>query len=667
MIAEIGQFALILSLLLAVIQAVFPMWGSGTGNLRFMQMARPAAAGQFVFLAISYACLTYSFLTDDFSVKYVAENSNSLLPRIYKFCAVWGAHEGSMLLWVLIQSAWAVAVAMFSRSLPTQVSSRVLSVMGLISVGFLLFLLYTSNPFERILPAFPNEGSDLNPLLQDFGMIIHPPMLYMGYVGFSVAFSFAIAALIGGRLDSAWARWTRPWTNVAWAFLSIGIAIGSWWAYYELGWGGWWFWDAVENASFMPWLVGTGLVHSLAVSEKRGLFRSWTLLLAILAFSLSLLGTFLVRSGVLTSVHAFALDSERGIFILAFLAVIIGGSLLLYALRSSTMKGVTQFDWLSREMFILINNILLLIALAIVFTGTLFPLLYEWMGWGRISVGAPWFNLFFTPVFTVLAILMPVGATLRWKRNDVRSLINKMTLPLIMALVVGIAFPFFYAGEFSLLVALVIAVGVWIFAATFADLWSKSAKSKSHWIGLRKLRGSHYGMVLAHLGIAITLMGIGLESAYNSQQDARLAPGESVTFGEYRFEFVKLGNAIGSNYGGYKADIDIYQDDEFIARLQPEKRRYFASDQWMTESGIDASFFRDIYVSMGEPLEGESWALRLYVKPFIRWIWLGVLFIAFGSLLAALDKRYRKVKTSKETSNITIQSQGTVGAVSGQA
>jgi cytochrome c-type biogenesis protein CcmF len=643
MIAEFGHFALILALLLAVVQSVFPMWGAGTGNVRLMQMARPAATGQFVFLAISYVCLTYSFLTDDFSVKYVAENSNSLLPRIYKFCAVWGAHEGSMLLWVFIQSAWALAVACFSRSLPAQVSARVLSIMGLISVGFLMFLLFTSNPFKRILPGFPIEGSDLNPLLQDFGMIIHPPMLYMGYVGFSVAFSFAIAALIGGRLDSAWARWTRPWTNIAWAFLSVGIAIGSWWAYYELGWGGWWFWDAVENASFMPWLAGTGLVHSLAVSEKRGLFRSWTLLLAILAFSLSLLGTFLVRSGVLTSVHAFALDSERGVFILAFLAVIIGGSLLLYALRSSTMKGVVQFDWLSREMFILFNNILLLIALAIVFIGTLYPLLYEWMGWGRISVGAPWFNVFFTPVFTVLAILIPIGMVLRWKRNDVRVLLNTVRLPLVLALISGVVFPFVYAGEFSLLVAMVVAVGVWIFAVSWADLWAKSAKSKTRWAGLRKLRGSYYGMLLAHLGIAITVMGIGLESTYNVQQDARLAPGEGITFGKYRFEFVQLSDAKGSNYRGYMADIDIYQNGEFEARLQPEKRRYFARDQWMTESGIDAGFFRDIYVSMGEPLEGDSWGLRLYVKPFIRWIWLGALFIAFGSLLAALDKRYRKV------------------------
>lgn len=470
MVPELGHFALILALCLSIVLAILPLAGTYNGNVLWMKASRSLATGLFTFVAVAFVCLCYAFLHDDFSVQYVANNSNSLLPNQYKLSAVWGGHEGSLLLWVLILTAWTFAVSVYSRNLPIDMLARVLSVMGMISVGFLLFTVLTSNPFDRYLPNFPSEGSDLNPLLQDPGLIIHPPMLYMGYVGFSVAFAFAIAALLSGRLDSAWARWSRPWTNTAWAFLTIGIALGSWWAYYELGWGGWWFWDPVENASFMPWLVGTALIHSLAVTEKRGLFKSWTILLAIFAFSLSLLGTFMVRSGVLTSVHAFANDPERGVFILAFLALVIGGSLTLYALRAPVVKSVPGFNLFSREVFLLGNNILLVVVMATVLLGTLYPLIADALNWGKISVGPPYFNFFFVPLMALLCLLLGVGPLTNWKNTGFERLKRLLWWPLGVSLIVAGIFPLLYADEYEWTAAASVFVGSWVVLSSKSDL-----------------------------------------------------------------------------------------------------------------------------------------------------------------------------------------------------
>ncbi|MDX2464947.1 MAG: heme lyase CcmF/NrfE family subunit [Porticoccus sp.] len=645
MMAEYGHFALILALILALMQAVLPLVGAGVGNRLWMATARPLVAGQTLLVLFSFGCLVSLFLHDDFSVRYVAENSNTLLPDEYKVSAVWGAHEGSLLLWVLILALWSFAVALFSRTLPQQLVARVLGIMGLISVGFYLFLLLTSNPFARSLPFFPSEGSDLNPLLQDVGLIFHPPMLYMGYVGFSVAFSFSIAALLAGRMDAAWARWTRPWTNVAWMFLTLGIALGSWWAYYELGWGGWWFWDPVENASFMPWLVGTALVHSLAVTEKRGVFRSWTLLLAIVAFSLSLLGTFLVRSGVLTSVHAFAADPTRGVFILAFLAIVVGGSLLLFALRGPAIKSVANFSGLSREMFMLMNNILLVGIMMIILLGTLYPLIADVLDWGKISVGPPYFNLFFVPLMLLLAVLMAMGSVLRWKRNPSANLKRYFNIPLLLSLLLGGLFPLWYDG-YELMAAVTVMVALWVATVTFLDVWHKSGHSRSRWYGLSRLKGSYYGMVIAHLGVAVCIVGAGLTSIYSIQRDVRMEPGEQASVAGYQFEFKGMKPVQGPNFIADEALIVVTKNNALVAELMPQKRRYLASGQTMTEASIDGGLMRDLYVALGEPLKGDAWAIRVYVKPFVRWIWLGALMIAVGGLLAVLDKRYRSYRTT---------------------
>jgi cytochrome c-type biogenesis protein CcmF len=642
---------LILALILALIQSVISQAGAATGNRLWMASVRPLVVGQTLMAVFSFGCLIALFLGDDFSVRYVAANSNTLLPGYYKVSAVWAAHEGSLLLWVVILALWSLAVAMFSRTLPQQLVARVLGVMGLISVGFYLFLLFTSNPFERSLPFYPLEGADLNPLLQDIGLIFHPPMLYMGYVGFSVAFSFAIAALIAGRMDAAWARWTRPWTTVAWVFLTLGIALGSWWAYYELGWGGWWFWDPVENASFMPWLVGTALVHTLAVTEKRGVYRSWTLLLAIIAFSLSLLGTFLVRSGVLTSVHAFATDPTRGIFILGFLAVVIGGSLLLYAIRGPAVRGTASFNGLSREMFLLINNILLVSIMAIILLGTLYPLIADVMGWGKISVGPPYFNLFFIPLMLLLAVLMVVGSVLRWKRNTLSDLMRSLNMPLISALMAGGLLPLWFresyqAEGYQVMAAVTVAVAVWVFTVMLLDVWRKTGRSRSFWQGLQRLKSSYYGMVLAHMGVAVCIVGAGLTSIYSVQRDIMMEPGEQGDVAGYQFEFVEMRQVQGPNYFADQALIVVTKDSKSVAELTPEKRHYMASGQTMTEADIDGGLFRDLYVALGEPLMGDAWAIRIYVKPFVRWIWFGGLMIAVGGLIAVLDKRYRRKTVS---------------------
>ncbi|WP_455231791.1 heme lyase CcmF/NrfE family subunit [Geopseudomonas aromaticivorans] len=645
MIPELGHLAMILALCLAVVQASLPLIGAWRGDRQWMGLARPAAWGQFAFLLFSFLCLTQAFLVDDFSVAYVAKNSNSALPWSYKFSAVWGAHEGSLLLWALILGAWTFAVSIFSRQLPEVMLARVLSVMGMISVGFLLFLIVTSNPFERLLPNAPTDGRDLNPLLQDIGLIAHPPMLYMGYVGFSVVFAFAIAALLGGRLDAAWARWSRPWTIVAWAFLGIGIVLGSWWAYYELGWGGWWFWDPVENASLMPWLVGTALLHSLAVTEKRGVFKSWTVLLAIAAFSLSLLGTFLVRSGVLTSVHAFAADPERGTFILIFLLFVVGSSLTLFALRAPVVKSNIGFGLWSRETLLLANNLVLVVACAMVLLGTLYPLVLDALTGAKLSVGPPYFNALFLPLMAILMLALGVGVLVRWKDTPLKWL-SGMLLPV---LVVSGAFGLLGAwlfGDFHWAVLATCLLAAWVVLAGLRDLLDKT-RHKGLLKGIAGLSRSYWGMQIAHLGIAVTALGVVLSSQYALERDLRMAPGESVEVGGYQFVFDGAQHHQGPNYTSDRGTVHVLQDGREITVLHPEKRVYPVRGMPMTEAGIDPGFTRDLYVALGEPLEDGAWAVRLHVKPFVRWIWLGGLLMGFGGFLAALDRRYRVKVTTK--------------------
>lgn len=644
MIPELGHLAMILALCLAVVQGTLPLIGAWRGDRIWMGLAQPAAWGQFSFLAFSLFCLTYAFMTDDFSVAYVAQNSNSALPWYYKFSAVWGAHEGSLLLWAFILAGWTFAVAIFSRQLPEEMLARVLGVMGLISIGFLLFLIVTSNPFERLLPQSPLDGRDLNPLLQDFGLIVHPPMLYMGYVGFSVAFSFAIAALLGGRLDAAWARWSRPWTLVAWAFLGTGIALGSWWAYYELGWGGWWFWDPVENASFMPWLVGTALIHSLAVTEKRGVFKSWTVLLAIAAFSLSLLGTFLVRSGVLTSVHAFATDPARGVFILAFLLLVVGGSLTLFALRAPVVKSQVGFGLWSRETLLLVNNLLLVVATAMILLGTLYPLLLDALSGAKLSVGPPYFNAMFLPLMGVLLLTMGVGMLVRWKDTPLRWLIGMLTPVLIVGAILGGLGSMLF-GDFHWAVLAVCLLCAWVVVAGLRDLLDKT-RHKGLLKGMRSLAPSYWGMQMAHFGMAVCAMGVVLVSQQSDERDLRLAPGESLELGGYTFVFEGAQHFDGPNFTSDKGTIRVFDGEREVAVLHPEKRLYTVQQMPMTEAGIDAGFTRDLYVALGEPLDNGAWAVRVHIKPFVRWIWLGALLMGLGGVLAASDRRYRvKVKT----------------------
>jgi len=644
MIPELGHLAMILALCLAAVQATLPLIGAWRGDRMWMGLGQPAAYGQFVFLAFAFVCLSYAFMVDDFSVAYVAQNSNSALPWYYKFSAVWGAHEGSLLLWAFILSGWTFAVAVFSRQLPEDMLARVLGVMGLISVGFLLFLIVTSNPFTRLLPQAPGDGRDLNPLLQDFGLIVHPPMLYMGYVGFSVAFAFAIAALLGGRLDAAWARWSRPWTLVAWAFLGVGISLGSWWAYYELGWGGWWFWDPVENASFMPWLVGTALIHSLAVTEKRGVFKSWTVLLAIAAFSLSLLGTFLVRSGVLTSVHAFATDPERGVFVLVFLLLVVGSSLTLFALRAPVVKSQVGFGLWSRETLLLVNNLLLVVATAMILLGTLYPLLLDAISGAKLSVGPPYFNAMFVPLMAALMLTLGVGVLGRWKDTPLKWLLGMLGPVLIAAVVLG-GLGSLVFGDFNFAVLAVCLLAAWVVLAAVRDLLDKT-RHKGLVKGARGLSPSYWGMHLAHLGLAVCAIGVVLTSHQSAERDLRLAPGESLELGGYHFVFDGAEHHEGPNFTSDRATVRVFDGERQIATLHPEKRLYTVQQMPMTEAGIDPGFTRDLYVALGEPLGDGAWAVRVHIKPFVRWIWLGGLMMAFGGVLAASDRRYRvKVKT----------------------
>ncbi|MBO3275732.1 heme lyase CcmF/NrfE family subunit [Pseudomonas schmalbachii] len=644
MVPELGHLSLILALCMSLVMSSFPLIGAWRGDRQWMSLARPAAWGQFSFLLFAFACLAWAFLHDDFSVAYVASNSNSALPWYYKFSAVWGAHEGSLLLWALILGGWTFAVSIFSRQLPEVMLSRVLAVMGMISTGFLLFLIITSNPFTRLLPQSPADGNDLNPLLQDPGLIIHPPMLYMGYVGFSVAFAFAIAALLGGRLDAAWARWSRPWTLVAWTFLGIGIVLGSWWAYYELGWGGWWFWDPVENASFMPWLVGTALIHSLAVTEKRGVFKSWTVLLAIAAFSLSLLGTFLVRSGVLTSVHAFASDPERGVFILAFLLVVVGGSLTLFALRAPVVKSQVGFALWSRETLLLLNNVVLVVTASMILLGTLYPLVLDALSGAKLSVGPPYFNALFVPLMAVLMLAVAVGVIVRWKDTPTQWLRSMLTPVLIGSAVLGGVGTFVY-GDFHWEVLVVFLLAAWVVLAGVRDFFDK-VRHKGVIAGAAGLNRSYWGMQLAHLGVAVCAIGIVLTSQFSAQRDMRMAPGESIELAGYQFRFEGTHHFEGPNFTSDKGTVRVTRDGEEVTVLHPEKRMYTVQRSMMTEAGIYGSLTRDLYVALGEPLDNGAWAVRVHIKPFVRFIWLGGLLMGFGGLLAALDRRYRvKVKT----------------------
>ena len=654
MIPEIGHMALIMALFLSISLAFLPMLGSYTGQTRLMIAAKPLAIGQGLMLLIAFSMLVVAFSQDDFSVRYVAQNSNTALPMQYKISAVWGGHEGSLLLWVVILGFWTMAVSLLSRSLPLVMQARVLSVMGMISVGFILFTLLTSNPFWRLLPNAAIQGADLNPLLQDFGLIVHPPMLYMGYVGFSVAFAFAIAALLDGQYDAAWVRWSRPWTSVAWAFLTAGIALGSWWAYYELGWGGWWFWDPVENASFMPWLVGTALLHSLAVSEKRGLFKNWTLLLAILAFSLSLLGTFLVRSGVLTSVHAFASDPDRGFFVLVLLAITVGGSLLLFALRASTVSSRVGYRFWSRETFLLGNNVLLVIAALTVLLGTLYPLLLDALGGGKISVGPPYFNAAFVPLMVLLIITMGLGLGSKWKTIKARELASLLISPALIAVLLGVAFPYAYDGKFNASTALAAALLAWLLLASWVDL-RRRVRHQGWWRGLRKLNPGYYGMLLAHIGIGFSAIGIAVVSHYDQQTDLRMAIGEQVSLGQYEFTFVAVSDVQGPNFTAVQGQIKVTKGGEMVAQLLPQKRTYLSRGQVMTEAAIDPALSRDIYVAMGEPLDDNAWAIRLHVKPMIRFIWLGGLMMALGGLLAVWDKRYRRKQSTNANAIQTLE------------
>jgi cytochrome c-type biogenesis protein CcmF len=654
--AEIGHLSLWLALAAALCLSVFPLVGVQRNILALQWYARPLAWVQWLALTLSMVCLGYSFFINDFSVAYVANHSNSALPVAYRLSAIWGGHEGSLLLWGWMLGGWAAMVGGLSRSVPLAMVARVLSVMGMISVGFLLFMLLTSNPFDRVLPWFPLDGADLNPLLQDPGLIIHPPMLYMGYVGFSVAFAFAVAGLLAGNLDPAWARWARPWTTVAWSFLTVGIALGSWWAYYELGWGGWWFWDPVENASLLPWLAGTALIHSLAVTEKRNLFRAWTVLLAIIAFSLSLLGTFLVRSGVLTSVHAFANDPERGAFILGFLIVVAGGALTLFAVRSSTLTNNKGFKPVSREAFLLGNNLILLTATFVVLVGTIAPLFFEALDL-KISIRSPYFNGFFVPLTMALIVLMVPGVFSNWKRQDGRVLVKRMAMLAPAAVIAGwfgsrLPEPSPWQGVLAIMLALYL-----VFAHVDDVVRRARAYGQGFFTGLRKLGRAYWGMVSAHCGLAVMVAGITLVSFHEVERDIRMGPGDRASIGEYDFVFDSLDNYQGPNFDSTRGHFQVSYQGEPVVILHPEKRTYHASGQIMTEAAIDAGFWRDLYVAMGEPLDdGNAWAVRIYFKPGIRWIWLGSLIMAFGGVLALSDKRYRRLRFANGEKEATNES-----------
>ena len=649
MIAELGNYALALSLAVSFFLAILPLWGAEKGHTQLMSLARPMTYGLFFTLTIAFAALFYLFAVNDFSVQYVVNNSNSSLPIYYRLSAVWGSHEGSLLLWIWLLTLWGAAVALFSKHLPQEAVARVLGIMGIISIGFLLFVLFTSNPFTRTFPDFPVDGRELNPMLQDVGLIFHPPLLYMGYVGFSVAFAFAIASLMTGKLDSAWARWSRPWTIAAWVFLTLGIVLGSWWAYYELGWGGWWFWDPVENSSLMPWLAGTALIHSLAVTEKRGSFKAWTVLLAILAFSLCLLGTFLVRSGILVSVHAFASDPTRGLYILAYLVVVIGGSLTLYAYKGNQIRSRDNAERYSRETLLLLNNILLMTALCVVFLGTLLPLVHKQLGLGSISIGAPFFDQMFLIIMTPFALLLGIGPLVKWRRDHFSEIRTPVVVSVIVMAIAGFALPYFLQNKLTVSAVLGTMMSVIIVLLSLYEMKQRATHRESFFKGITKLSRSHWGMILAHLGVAMTVWGIAFSQNFSVERDVRMAVGDTVQIANYDFKFAGVSDANGPNYMGGKAQIDISKAGKPEATLFAEKRFYTVSKMPMTEAAINWGFTRDLYVALGEKIDDNSWALRLYYKPFIRWIWIGGLFMALGGLLCMFDRRYRFSRLVKQS------------------
>jgi cytochrome c-type biogenesis protein CcmF len=643
MIPEIGHFALILALALAILQGVLPMIGAHRNDAAMMSTARTAAVGQLVFVVVSYACLTWAFLQSDFSVAYVANHSQLALPTMYKVTAVWGGHEGSVLLWILLLAGWTVAVGQYSRSLPDSFVARVISVLGLLSVGFLLFALLTSNPFERLANP-PGDGADLNPLLQDPGMAFHPPMLYIGYVGFSVAFAFAMAAMISGKLDKEWTKWTRPWTTMAWIFLTCGIALGSWWAYYELGWGGWWFWDPVENASFMPWLVGTALIHSLAVAEKRGLFKSWTIMLAIAAFSLSLLGTFLVRSGIIVSVHAFATDPARGIFILTFLCIVVVTALILFAWRAPSLDSDAGFSANSRETFLLLNNVLLVVATIVVFYGTLAPLIYEVLDIGKISVGAPWFNKVFLLPMLPLVFLVGIGMHTTWRSHKGSLLTGKLFVPAVVAIILGILIPGVLYGRFGVMVSVGVIAAVWVIATSIIEPLRSLRRAE----GTARITPAVLGMSIAHMGVGLFILGVTMVSAFNVETDMSMRPGEKVDVAGHSFELREFRQVQGPNYTAIEGVIEIRKDGDFVAEVHPQKRQYLVQKNLMTEAGIEAHWNKDLFIALGEQLGNDTWSVRIQYKPMIRFIWLGAIVMALGGLIAVTDRRYRSTATAKE-------------------
>lgn len=641
MVAELGNYALALAFGLSIFLAILPLVGAQKQNSTLMALARPITWAMFLVLTISFGSLFYLFAVNDFSVQYVVNNSNSTLPIQYRLSAVWGSHEGSMLLWVWLLSLWSIAVAAFSRQMPEEAVSRVLSVMGLISIGFLVFLIFSSNPFKRTFPDFPADGRELNPMLQDVGLIFHPPLLYMGYVGFSVAFAFAIASLMTGRLDTAWARWSRPWTMAAWVFLTLGIVLGSWWAYYELGWGGWWFWDPVENASLMPWIAGTALIHSLAVTEKRGTFKAWTVLLAILAFSLCLLGTFLVRSGILVSVHAFASDPTRGLYILAYLVLVIGGSLLLYALQGSKIKSLDNYERYSRESMLLINNVMLMAFLSVVLLGTLLPLVHKQIGLGTISIGAPFFDQMFLILMVPFSFILGIGPLVKWRRDQVSAIRTPVIIALIMMVVLGFGLPYLLHDRITATSVLGVMMASIIVILSLYELHQRATHRHSFLAGVFKLSSSHWGMVLAHVGVAMTVFGIAFSQNYSVEKNVRMNVGDTVSLQGYDFTFKGIKITDGANYQGGTAEIEISRQGQYESTLNAEKRFYNVSKMGMTEAAIDWGFRRDLYAALGEKLEDGSWGVRLYYKPFVRWIWIGGLFMVFGGLLCMFDKRYR--------------------------
>jgi cytochrome c-type biogenesis protein CcmF len=667
MIPEIGQIALILALMLAITQATLPLIGAARGIPQLVAMARPTAQAQFIFVAIAFCCLAYSFINNDFSVLNVATNSNSQLPLHYRLAATWGSHEGSLLLWTFMLTIWMVAVTLFSNHLPSEMVARVLGVMATISTGFLLFMLLTSNPFQRLIPV-PPDGRDLNPLLQDPAMVAHPPMLYMGYVGFCVAFAFAISALIGGRLDATWARWSRPWTTVAWMFLTCGIALGSFWAYYELGWGGWWFWDPVENASFMPWLVGTALIHSLAVTEKRGGFKSWTVLLAIAAFSLSLLGTFLVRSGVLSSVHAFATDPKRGIFILGFLTVVIGGSLALYAWRAKQVGLGARFEIFSRESLLLTNNVLLVVAAGSVLLGTLYPLFIDALNLGKLSVGPPYFNSVFVPLMAPAAFLIGVGPIARWKQAKVPELAVRLRWAFALSLVTAALLPFVIGG-WKWRASLGLLLSCWIVFTSLHNIWSRVRSQSGESSLLTKLRApsrSYYGMHLAHVGVAVFIAGVTVVTSYQTEKDVKMNIGDTVSVGGYEFRLNSLSQYQGPNFQAVRADIAVTTNGSEVAMMHPEKRAFTASQNVTSETAIDRSVFRDLYLSLGEEVPGGGWTVRVYHKPLVNWIWGGALLMAIGGGFAVTDRRY-SLAARREQQSLEPKDGGKLAAVASPA